>query len=99
MIYTITFSPSIDYVINTNNKFNSNDLNRVEDYELVPGGKGINASIVLKRIGYENKAISFLGGKTKKLFLDLMSEENVELINFSSDKNVCSRFIFWNKWS
>ena len=57
MIYTITFSPSIDYVINTKNKFNSNDLNRVEDYELVPGGKGIYASIVLKRIGFDNKAI------------------------------------------
>ena len=87
MIYTITFSPSIDYVINTNNKFESNDLNRVEDYELVPGGKGINASIILKRIGFENKAISFLGGKTKKLFLELMSEEKVEMINFSSEND------------
>lgn len=87
MIYTITFSPSIDYVINTKNKFNSNDLNRVEDYELVPGGKGINASIVLKRIGFDNKAISFLGGKTKNLFLDLMSDEKIELINFDSDND------------
>ena len=87
MIYTITFSPSIDYVINTKNKFNSNDLNRVEDYELVPGGKGINASIVLKRIGFDNKAISFLGGKTKNLFLELMSDENIELINFASEND------------
>ena len=84
MIYTITFSPAIDYVINTKKDFDSNDLNRVEDYEFLPGGKGINASIVLKRIGFDNKAITFLGGSTKNLFIDLMKNENVELINFKS---------------
>ncbi len=87
MIYTITFSPSIDYVINTKKEFNQNDLNRVDDYEFVPGGKGINASIVLKRNGYENKAITFLGGNTKRLFLDLMVSENVELIDFNSSND------------
>lgn len=84
MIYTITFSPSIDYVINSNQNFNENDLNRVENYNFFPGGKGINASIILKRNGIENKAISFLGGTTKNLFLDLFNKENVELIDFSS---------------
>lgn len=84
MIYTITFSPSIDYVINTEKKFDQNDLNRVEDYEFLPGGKGINASIVLKRNGYDNKAITFLGGSTRNLFLELMSNEKVKLIEFDS---------------
>ncbi len=87
MIYTITFSPSIDYVINTKNKFDSNDLNRVSDYEFLPGGKGINASIVLKRNGYSNKALTFLGGNTKKLFLELLKNENVELIDFNSNND------------
>lgn len=81
MIYTITFAPSIDYVINTDNKFEINGLNRVTDYDLFPGGKGINASVILKRIGFENKAITFLGGTTKKLFLDLLKKENLEVIN------------------
>lgn len=85
MIYTITFSPSIDYVINTKNNFDSNNLNRIDDFEFLPGGKGINASIVLKRIGFENKAITFLGGSTKKLFLDLLAKEKIELINFDSE--------------
>ncbi|MBD5422924.1 MAG: 1-phosphofructokinase family hexose kinase [Mycoplasma sp.] len=84
MIYTITFSPSIDYVINTKENFDQNDLNRVDNYEFLPGGKGINASIVLKRIGFENKAITFLGGSTKNLFLDLMNKEKVDFINFDS---------------
>lgn len=85
MIYTITFSPSIDYVINTDQQFNANDLNRVEDYQLYPGGKGINASIILKRIGYENKAITFLNGATKNLFLDLIKSEQLDLIDFGSE--------------
>ena len=84
MIYTITFSPAIDYVINTDKKFDPNDLNRVEDYEFLPGGKGINASIVLKRNGFDNKALTFLGGSTKNLFIDLMKNENVELIDFGA---------------
>lgn len=89
MIYTITFSPSIDYVINTDKKFETDGLNRVTDYDLFPGGKGINASVILKRIGFENKAITFLGGVTKKLFLDLLKKENLEVINI--DVNIDTR--------
>lgn len=87
MIYTITFSPAIDYVINTDKKFDSNDLNRVEDYEFLPGGKGINASIVLKRNGFDNQAITFLGGSTKNLFIDLMKSEKVKLIDFGASND------------
>lgn len=85
MIYTITFSPSIDYVINSEKPFNKNDLNRVEDYQFYPGGKGINASIVLQRIGFQNQAITFLNGATKNLFLDLIKSENLSLIDFGSE--------------
>lgn len=85
MIYTITFSPSIDYVINSEKPFNKNDLNRVEDYQFYPGGKGINASIVLQRIGYQNQAITFLNGATKNLFLDLIKSENLSLIDFGAE--------------
>ncbi|BAC44568.1 1-phosphofructokinase family hexose kinase [Malacoplasma penetrans] len=81
MIYTITFSPSIDYVINTKQDFVSDGLNRVSDYQLFPGGKGINASVILKRIGFENKAISFLGDPVKNLFLELLKKEGLELVN------------------
>lgn len=81
MIYTITFSPSIDYVINTKENFVNDGLNRVSDYQLFPGGKGVNASVILKRIGFENKAISFLGEPVKNLFLNLLNNEGLETIN------------------
>lgn len=87
MIYTITFSPSIDYVINSDKEFDQNDLNRVQDYQLVPGGKGINASIILKRIGVDNQAITFLGGKSKDLFLNLIKDEKINLINFNAQND------------
>lgn len=84
MIYTITFAPSIDYVINTNNKFISDGLNRVEDYDFFIGGKGINASIILKRFNLPNQIVTFFGGKTKSIFEFLLKQEKINLINFET---------------
>lgn len=86
MIYTITFSPSIDYVINAKD-FKNDSLNRIEDYNFVPGGKGINASIILNRIGIKNKAITFLGGQTKSLFLNLIKKEKIKLSKIKVEEN------------
>lgn len=84
MIYTITFAPSIDYVINTNNEFISSGLNRVQDYDFFLGGKGINASIILKRFNVPNQIITFFGGKTKSIFEFLLKQEKINLINFET---------------
>lgn len=97
MIYTITFSPSIDYVINTNNEFDSNGLNRVSDYDFVVGGKGINASIILKRIGFENEAITFLGKNTKHLFKELIKNENVSLFNIDVNEDTRINVKYFSK--
>lgn len=87
MIYTITFSPSIDYVIKSNKEFNSCGLNRINDFDIFCGGKGINASVVLKRIGFDSRVITFTGGKTKNFFYDLLKQENLEVINFEVEDN------------
>ncbi len=63
MIYTITFNPSIDYVMYTNS-FSKNNINRIEYEEFYPGGKGINISIVLKNLGFESIALGFIAGFT-----------------------------------
>lgn len=84
MIYTITFAPSIDYVINSNNKFISNGLNRVDDYDFFLGGKGINASIILKKFNIPNQIVTFFGGKTKSIFEFLLKQEKINLINFET---------------
>ena len=41
MIYTVTLNPSIDYVINLDN-LKTGKVNRVNDENIYPGGKGIN---------------------------------------------------------
>ena len=50
MIYTVTLNPSIDYVIEVP-CFDEGGLNRSQEEIFLPGGKGINVSIVLKNLG------------------------------------------------
>lgn len=87
MFYTITFAPSIDYVINSNKKININTLNRIEEYDFFPGGKGINASIILERLGFKNKAFCFSGGITNSFFDSLLKKENINFLNIKTNDN------------
>ncbi len=63
MIYTVTFNPSLDYVVKVNN-LKLGRVNRTEEEEVYPGGKGINVSIVLKNLGYDSSALGFIAGFT-----------------------------------
>ena len=63
MIYTVTFNPSLDYVISVN-EFETGKMNRIQSEVLFPGGKGINVSIVLAELGVENTALGFVAGFT-----------------------------------
>lgn len=87
MFYTITFSPSIDYVIISDQQLNINGLNRIDNYDFFPGGKGINASVILKRIGFQNKAFCFSGGDTFSLFDCLLKKERINFHNIKTKDN------------
>lgn len=63
MIYTITFNPSIDYIIHTD-KLELGITNRSKDEEYYFGGKGINVSWVLKELGKDSVALGFAAGFT-----------------------------------
>lgn len=63
MIYTVTFNPSLDYIVRLD-KFQAGAINRVNYEQVLAGGKGINVSIVLKNLGLENTALGFLAGFT-----------------------------------
>jgi len=74
MIYTLTLNPSVDYFIKLD-KFVPGKLNRTSESEMRPGGKGINVSRVLKRLGVESRALGFLGGFTGEFIrTELLSE-------------------------
>ena len=63
MIYTVTFNPSLDYIVRLN-AFHAGEINRVNYEQVLAGGKGINVSIVLKNLGLESTALGFLAGFT-----------------------------------
>lgn len=63
MIYTVTFNPSLDYIVSVND-FQLGLTNRTDSELLLPGGKGINVSIVLKNLGIDNTALGFIAGFT-----------------------------------
>ena len=66
MIYTVTFNPALDYVMYVDD-LQSSDINRTQSEQLFYGGKGINVSVILSRLGVENKALGFLAGFSGKL--------------------------------
>ena len=63
MIYTVTFNPSLDYIVAVKD-FRLGMTNRTESELLLPGGKGINVSVVLKNLGVESTALGFTAGFT-----------------------------------
>lgn len=65
MIYTVTFNPSLDYIV-TVNDFKLGMVNRTCEEIMFPGGKGINVSIVLKNLGMESTILGFTAGFTGK---------------------------------
>lgn len=63
MIYTVTFNPSLDYIVSMDG-FEMGRTNRTTGEQMFPGGKGINVSIVLGNLGIENTALGFTAGFT-----------------------------------
>lgn len=61
MIYTVTFNPSLDYVVSLDG-FALGRTNRTVEERLFPGGKGINVSLVLRELGLESTALGFTAG-------------------------------------
>lgn len=81
MVYTVTFNPSLDYIVDVDN-FATGRTNRTVKETIFPGGKGINVSMVLKNLGIDSVALGFMAGFT--------GQEIARLLN---DKGVTSDFI------
>ncbi len=63
MIYTVTFNPSLDYIVSVED-FKTGITNRTSSELILPGGKGLNVSMVLGNLGLENTAFGFAAGFT-----------------------------------
>lgn len=63
MIHTVTFNPSLDYIVRLD-EFHLGEVNRTSSEKILPGGKGINVTIVLNNLGIQSTATGFLAGFT-----------------------------------
>lgn len=63
MVYTVTFNPSLDYIVSVED-FRLGLTNRTSSELILPGGKGLNVSMVLGNLGVENTALGFVAGFT-----------------------------------
>lgn len=79
MIYTVTFNPSLDYIVSMNG-FEMNKTNRTTAEQMFPGGKGINVSIVLRNLGIENIALGFTAG-----FTGAQIEKEIQALGLRTD--------------
>ena len=77
MIYTVTLNPSIDYIVRLD-QVQVGSVNRMDSDDKFAGGKGINVSRVLKRLGIPNTATGFIGGFTGEFITDTLAEEEIE---------------------
>ncbi len=77
MIYTVTFNPSLDYIVAVDN-LRLGEVNRTSREIMNPGGKGINVSLVLRNLGYDSTALGFQAGFTGRELVRLMEEQGIQ---------------------
>lgn len=72
MIYTVTANPGIDYYMELTAPVTPGAIHRAKKEEFYPGGKGINVSILLHRLGAQTCALGFSAGESGKLLQALL---------------------------
>ena len=73
MIYTVTFNPSLDYIVSVPN-FELGKTNRTVYEQMLAGGKGINVTTVLRNLGIDSTALGFVAGFTGDELIRRMNE-------------------------
>lgn len=89
MIYTVTFNPSLDYIVSVDD-FRLGMTNRTSSELILPGGKGLNVSTVLGNLGIDNTAFGFVAGFTGTEIVRLVEEQGIRS-DFISIENGLSR--------
>lgn len=84
MIYTITFSPSLDYYTYVND-FLLGAVNRANKVKMSFGGKGLNVSKQLLNLGVESIALGFIGGFVGEEIADLTKKSGLNTHFFQAE--------------
>ncbi len=78
MIYTITLSPCLDYTVEVPELIPGR-VNRTAGTRIRPGGKGLNVSILLSRLGIPNLALGFAAGFTGNEMERILRDEGCRI--------------------
>jgi 1-phosphofructokinase len=73
MIYTVTLNPALDKTVEIPN-FTLGNVNRITALRTDPGGKGINVSKVIDKLGGSSMALGVLGGNTGRAIADKLNQ-------------------------
>ena len=87
MIYTITFNPALDYISQVEN-FKIGKINRTKTEKILPGGKGLNVSTVLKNLGIESTALGFIAGFTGEELKRSIEEKGIKTDFIKVEKGI-----------
>lgn len=89
MIVTITPNPAMEQVYITN-EFRPNRWFRAREARRSPGGRGVNASIILSQLGYDSVAMGFIAGHTGEFIRDGLLERGVStnFVNIKGESRI-----------
>lgn len=76
VIYTCTMNTAIDLYVELD-ELKPDTVNRTSDEEYQANGKGVNVSIMLKRLGIDSVALGFIAGFTGKYIEDSLQKMEI----------------------
>ena len=83
MIYTVTLNPALDKTARVP-RFAVDAVNRIAELREDPGGKGVNVSKVIQKLGGQSRALALLGGATGRKIAELLEEAGIDVWAFEA---------------
>ena len=84
MIYTVTLNPALDKTVEIPS-MTVDRVNRITSMRTDPGGKGINVSKVLRKLGGRSIACGILAGHTGESILSALHEMGIETLFYMGE--------------
>ena len=81
MIYTVTLNPALDKTV-TVPGLTVDEVNRIVEMREDPGGKGINVSKVIAKLGGKSCALALLGGTVGEKIKEMLERDGIDVWAF-----------------
>lgn len=88
MVYTVTLNPALDYYMELSEL--KDDVQIADKTSVDFGGKGINVSAILSRLGVATTALGFVGGFTGEKLKAMLDSEGIkaDFVDISSETRI-----------